>query len=256
MPLNDTKPLATQALRLIRYKPQRRANRRLFCFPYAGGGLSVFQQWPDLLPIDIDVCSIELPGRGMRLGQPALTEMPILIERIMPTLASHLELPFALFGHSMGSLVAFELARALRRGGLPGPAILFVSGHRAAHLPDTRPLIHLLPDAEFLCEMQKQCDTPEEFLSNKELVELFIPMLRADFQLCETYRYAPEAPLDCPIVAFGGDSDNTVKMEELNAWRELTSQSFSLQIMPGGHLFIQTAAPALLRALDESFRKL
>jgi medium-chain acyl-[acyl-carrier-protein] hydrolase len=155
----------------------------------------------------------------------------------------------------MGALIAFELARSLRRRGLPSPVHLVVSGHRTPQLADPHPPSHRLPDPEFLTQLRLFGGTPESVLRNPELVELLLPLLRADFTVCETYNYTDEEPLSCPIAAFGGDKDPRVRGEELSGWREQTTRSFSLEIFPGSHFFINEVRILVLRVLARDLRQ-
>jgi medium-chain acyl-[acyl-carrier-protein] hydrolase len=241
-------------------KPNSHARLRLFCFPFAGGGASTFNSWVDELPPDIaletELLAIQLPGRHAERTEHLPTRLPSLLDALMPCLRSFLNMPFVFFGHSMGALVSFELARELRRHGMPGPVHLVVSGHRAPHLPDPHPQIHELADAEFLARVQDLGGTPDEILQNPELVELFLPALRADFAVCETYCYAPEGPLDCSITAFGGNADPKVNHEELAAWQVQSSKSFSLRMFPGAHFYLLSARMPLLLALAQDLKHL
>ena len=164
---------------------------RLFCFPYAGGGASIYRQWASKLPVWIEVCAFQLPGREIRMREPGHTDLRSAVEEVADTIHSLLDKPFYLFGHSMGSAISFELARLLRRSGLPQPRHLFVSARRAPQLPQPKEDIHVLPEREFLASIKKLGGTPEEVLKNEELMELFLPTLRADFTLLETYKYVP-----------------------------------------------------------------
>jgi medium-chain acyl-[acyl-carrier-protein] hydrolase len=161
--------------------------------------------------------------------------------------APHSQLPYAFFGHSMGSLVAFELAREMRRRGLPGPELLMVSGHRAPQRPDPEPPIHGLPEHEFLEEIRQLNGTPEAVLKNPELLQLVIPVLRADFEVCETYAYEEETPLACPIAAFGGTEDADVPREDVAAWSHQTTGPFTLRMFPGGHFYFLDQPAVLMR---------
>ena len=227
------------------------ASLRLFCFPYAGGSALSFRNWPDLLPATIEVCPIELPGRGMRLKEAPFTQLAPLVEEIVQSLLPYLDKPFAFFGHSMGGLTSFEVARLLRRTYARNPAHLFVSGRRAPQIPDSDSPIHTLPDAEFLKELHRLNGTPEEVLANEELMQLLLPTLRADFAALETYTYQPESPLSRPITAFGGLQDPDVSCDMLEAWQEQTSATFSLQMFLGDHFFIHTAQSLLLQSLTQ-----
>lgn len=230
--------------------PNPQAKLRLFCFPYAGGGALSFRSWADSLPPTIEVCAIELPGRGIRLKEPPFTRLEPLIQAIAQTLLPYLDKPFAFFGHSMGGLVSFELARLLRRKHSLSPVHLFVSGRRAPHLPDPNPPIHALSEPELLEELRSLKGTPEAVLENAELMQLLLPTLRADFAALETYVYSSEPPLDCPITAFGGLQDSEVSCDDLEAWREQTKAGFLLQMLPGDHFFLHSARSLLLQSLS------
>jgi len=240
-------------------EPNPDARLRLFCFPFAGGGASTFNTWVDELPPDIrletEFRSIQLPGRDTTQRKHLLTRLSRVLEVLTPVFRSYLDMPFTFFGHSMGALVSFELARQLRRQGMPGPVHMVVSGHRAPQLPDPDPWIHQLPDAEFLAKLRNLGGTPEEVLQNPELLELFLPVLRADFAVCETYCYTTEEPLDCSITAFGGNDDRRVSREELSAWQTQTRKSFSLRMFPGDHFFLQSARVPVLRVLAQDLKQ-
>lgn len=237
-------------------RPNPRARLRLICSPYAGGNSLIFRRWPEHLPADVEVCAIQLPGRGRRMREQPPTRLDDLMRELVPALVPHLDRPFALFGHSMGALIAFELARRLSsEHGLP-PLQLFVSGRRAPQCPRTRPYTYDLPEPEFLRELSRLNGTPREVLENEELVRLILPIVRADFALTETYGYTAGPPLDCPIAAFGGLDDADVSVEHLEAWREHTSASFSLRMLPGDHFFLDADPAPLLRSLSQDLSQL
>jgi medium-chain acyl-[acyl-carrier-protein] hydrolase len=245
---------------LICPKPNPDARLRLFCFPFAGGGTSTFNSWMDGLPLDTqlqtELCAIQLPGRETKSREHPLTRLSSLLEALMPVFDPYLNMPFTFFGHSMGALVSFELARQLRRQAMPGPVHMVVSGHRAPQLPDPQSAIHQLPDTEFLAKLRILGGTPEEVLQNPELMQLFLPVLRADFAVCETYCYTTEEPLDCSITAFGGNDDPRVSREELLAWQTQSHKSFSLRMFPGDHFFLQSARVPVLRVLAQDLKHL
>ncbi len=232
-------------------RPNPRAALRLFCLPYAGGGLPAFRGWADGLPPAIEVWPAQLPGRGARINEPPFTRMELLVEWLAGEIIPLLDRPSVFFGHSLGALAAFELARELRRAGQPEPVHLFLSGCGAPHLPSTRPPIHALPQDEFLAELRRLNGTPASLLENDELMRLLLPALRADFAVRETYQYRPEPPLDCPLSAFGGSQDARVSREALEGWREHTTGAFSLRMFAGDHFFAFTAARPVLEAIAE-----
>ncbi len=233
-------------------RPNAGAAWRLFCFPYAGGGLPAFRGWAEGLPT-MEVWSAQLPGRGARIHEPPFTRMRPLVEWLAGEIVPLLDRPAAFFGHSLGALAAFELARELRRAGQPMPAHLFLSACGAPHRPAARPPIHALPEAEFLAEVRRLNGTPASLLENDELMRLLLPALRADFAARETYQHRPEPPLDCPCSVFGGSQDARVSRETLDAWREHTTAAFSLQMFPGDHFFAFTDARLVLEAIAAGF---
>ena len=224
---------------------------RLFCFPYAGGGASIYRQWANKLPTWTEVCAIQLPGRENRMHVPAHTNIQATIEEIAACIQPLLDKPFYFFGHSMGSLISFELARFLRRSNLPQPQRLFVSAGRAPQIPRHSENIHELPNREFLAGIKKLGGTPDEILQHEELMELLLPMLRADFTLYATYRYTPEPPFSYPINAYCGTHDKEVGIEDMTGWREQTSSTFKLEMIPGGHFFIHSQQDVLLQYIAQ-----
>lgn len=222
---------------------------RLFCLPFAGGNALAYRTWSAQLPSTIEVCSIQLPGRGSRLRETAFTDLSDLVTVLMQVLKPDLNRPFAIFGHSLGAIIGFELTRCLRRAGLPQPRLLAISGHAAPQLPDKNIQLHQLPNRQLIEMLRHYGGTPEEVLASQELLELFLPVIRADFTVLETYQYQPEPPLDCPISVFGGLEDPRVPVPTLKAWREQTRTNFEVHLFSGGHFFLQHQQLALLTAL-------
>lgn len=229
-----------------------RARLRLFCLPYAGGGASVFRTWPVGLPPDVEVCPIQLPGRETRLAEAPFSRLAALVDALGEGLRPYLDLPFALFGHSMGALVGFELARRLRGRYGSSPRHLFVSARRAPHLPERRPPIHRLPDPALVEELRRLNGTPEAVLRNGELMRLMLPALRADLAVCETYVHVEQAPLECPVSALGGVDDLEVPGGDLAAWAEQTRGPFALHMLPGDHFFLQGSRDGVLRVVADA----
>lgn len=226
-------------------RPSSTVRLRLFCLPYAGGGAGIFRDWSAGLPADIDVCPIQLPGRETRILEPAFQHLDPLVAALAPALLPYLATPYALFGHSMGALTAFVLARQLWERYGSAPERLFVSGHRAPQLPDPDPPIHHLPEVQFIAELRRFKGTPEEILQHTELMQILLPRLRADLAAVETYAYVPGAPLPSPISAFGGVDDEDVTLTELEAWREQTAAEFRLCVFPGDHFFVHSSRAAI-----------
>lgn len=222
---------------------------RLFCFPYAGssGSLSVFREWARALPAWIEVLTLELPGRGRRYGQPLLSSLTDVSSRLVQVTAPLTDLPYAFAGHSIGALIAFELTRALRSRVARLPRALLVSGKRAPQLPHPQRL-HQLPEAQLVEALREYNGTPSEVLQNPELMELFLPILRADFALAETYVHRSEAPFAIPLHAFGGHEDAGVGQDCLRAWGSHTTGTFSCEMFPGDHFFLQGEGRQQLQA--------
>jgi medium-chain acyl-[acyl-carrier-protein] hydrolase len=175
--------------------------------------------------------------------------MDPLVKALARAIRPYLDRPFAFFGHSLGAKIGFELARRLRAPGASGPVYLFFSGSNAPQMTDSDPPIHTLPDAEFLETLRRFNGTPEALLQNEELLQLFLPTLRADIALHETYRYVPGEPFDCPISAFGGREDDEVSRDGLAAWHAQTRGAFTLRMFPGDHFFLRSARTLLLEAV-------
>ncbi|HEX4206411.1 MAG TPA: alpha/beta fold hydrolase [Ktedonobacteraceae bacterium] len=232
------------------------ARLRLFCFPYAGGGASIFRLWKQHFPADIDICPVQLPGRENRLKEPPFVHLAPLVDAVAHEIAPLLDRPFALFGHSMGALISFELVRALRRQQEREPAYLFVSAHRAPQFPMSRDILHDLPAPAFLRSVYRMGGTPPAVLLNQELMRLMLPMLRADFTVNETYTYEEEPPLALPITAFGGEQDTLVSKRELQGWNAQTSNVFASRILPGDHFFLQSSREMLLAIIAQELAML
>lgn len=226
-------------------KARPAARLRLFCFPYSGGGATSFRGWADAMP-SLEVCAVQAPGRETRMREPAFVRIEPLVAEIVKAMRPMLDKPFALFGHSLGSFVAFETARALRREGLPAPKHLIVSGCPAPQVHDVKSPIHDLEDARLVDALRRYQGTPDEVLQNDELMNLLLPILRADFTIYETYAAKDEPPLDVPLTALGGLEDDHASRAELDAWRAQTTKSFVLRMFPGGHFFVHTARTPLL----------
>ena len=239
---------------------------RLFCFPYSGANAWAYKGWQEGLPTPIEVCPVELPGHGRLHAAPLCTRMDALVEQVARALRPYIDpaapgagreagLPFAFFGHSMGALLSFELARRLRAEGGPAPCCLFVSGHGAPHLPDREPPIHDLPEPDFVAKIREFNGTPAEVLDNAELRGLILPVLRADFELCATYVYRPQPPLPCPIGAFGGLRDPSLSRPDLEAWREHTAASCAVRMFPGDHFYLHSDRAMVLWAIGQELNR-
>ena len=235
-------------------KPNPQAHLRLFCFSYAGGGASIYRSWLPMLLPEVELCSVQLPGREERIQDPPFTQIPFLIENMTQAIRPYLTKPFIFFGHSMGALVSFELTRSLRKQQIILPLHIFASAHRAPQIPNRHPLIHQLPEAEFKEELYKLNGTPQNVLDNDELMQMMLPTLRADFTACETYVYEPGEPLSCPITAFGGLADKDINRDDLEAWRQQTRKSFQLHLYEGDHFFLYSEKERILRIINQELK--
>lgn len=235
----------------ITFHPNPRAGLRLFCFPYAGGGAHVYKEWARQLPTSVEVYAAQFPGRGARMFEEPFTDVAQFVEESSASLLQHSDKPFVFFGHSMGTLIGFELARRLRREKRPLPLHLFVSGRGTLRELKGQLRRALLSDSELLEEVRRFDGVPAELFENAELMKIMMPSIRADFTACESYVYTAEPPLPCSLSAFGGLQDQDVSREQLEAWRDETTAAFSCKIFPGGHFFLDTDQSMLLRAMAQ-----
>jgi medium-chain acyl-[acyl-carrier-protein] hydrolase len=235
---------------IVRPRPNPGAAIRMFCFPYAGVGVSVYRTWPAALASSIEFVAMQPPGREGRWGEKPFQRLDALVASAADALLPHLTTPFVFFGHSLGALVGFEVARKLRRDGRPQPLHLFASAHRAPHLPNPHPEIRMLSDADFVDQLCKRYGgIPQTVLDNPDLLELMLPCLRADFSVFETYTYSEEPPLACRITAYGGTRDRRVSEPEVRAWERQTTGGFRCEMFSGEHFFIQDGRDAVLASI-------
>jgi medium-chain acyl-[acyl-carrier-protein] hydrolase len=241
----------TGAGALVRLRrDEARTRLRLYCLPYAGGSAGVFRSWCDQLPADVDVWGVEDPGHGSRISEPLMDRIDALAALIADAVAAEPAVPFALFGHSMGSLVAFEVCHALAARGATMPTLLVAAGHRGPQLPASGPPVHDTPDAEFVAHLRELGATPPEVLESAELTGLMLPILRNDFRACEMYGAPERPPLRTAIVVYGGLADEDADRDALLAWRHATRSWFALRLFPGGHFFVRECAGRVAATLQ------
>jgi medium-chain acyl-[acyl-carrier-protein] hydrolase len=233
-----------------------RVRMKLICFSHAGAISSPISTWAHSIRKEVELCRVVLPGRRAQLnGETPITSLPEMVSSVARTVATAPE-PFAFFGHSMGALLAFEVTRELRRTSCRLPLHLFLAGHRAPHMPRRKPPIHLLPVDLFCNKLRAMGGIPDEILNNRELCDLFLPALRADLAMCETYVYKNENPLPCPIYVLGGVEDDEALRDELLQWKYHTTGDFNLRILPGNHFFIDSHSELLLSVLSRELNRL
>ncbi len=230
----------TDGVWLLRFVPRPGCDVRLFCFHHAGVGAAGYRPWALALPERIEVCAVELPGRGNRLREAPLKSVDEIVARLLPRLEPELDRPFVFFGHSMGAVLAYETALALRARGRALPEHLFVSGRRPPHLPDPLSPLAGLPDDAFVAAINRRYGgIPSALLQHADVMALLLPALRADIHALEAHRPAQaRAPLPCPITALGGEADAATPAEHLDAWRPLTAAAFTTRRYPGDHFYL------------------
>lgn len=233
-------------------KPQPEARVRLFCFPYAGAGASLYRLWQDEMSPAVEVCPVQLPGRESRVMHKPFDRIEPLVRILTDVLQPLMDKPFALFGHSMGALISFVFARHLRSADMSLPVHLFLSGYQAPPRPNKLPPISHLSESGFIDGLRRFKQTPEEVLQTPELLELLLPTLRADFSLYETYVHEEAPPLPGPITAFGGTEDEWVDRDDLEAWGEHTQHACEVHQIPGGHFFVNTQYPVIAKTIQKS----
>lgn len=222
---------------------------RLFCFPYAGGGASLFRLWQENLSTEVDVCPVQLPGRESRIKELPYDNLYLLIEKLFEVMYPALNTPFVFLGYSLGGLISFELSRLLRRKVGILPDHLIIAACPAPHVPDLHSPVHQLPRSEFIESLKEMEGTPTEVFNDPGLLDFFIPLLRADFKIYETYHYSPDLPLACPISVYGGLGDESVPVDSLQSWQEQTTSSFKRRMFPGNHYFIRDNTHTLFQAI-------
>lgn len=224
---------------------QRAPRVRLFCLPYAGGSASVYRTWGEALGGDVEVLSAQLAGRGWRLREAPVTALDELSDQVAAAIGERADVPFAVFGHSMGAWVGLEVVRRLESAGHE-PVVFFASGRQSPGLGCTQPRMAHLDDDGFVAEVQTRYGgIPAEVMAEPELLELLLPALRADIGLLERYEHRPSGPISTPIHALVGARDPVVSLDDVRGWAEETAGGFELTTLPGGHFYFQPDGRAL-----------
>jgi len=227
---------------------------RLVCFPHAGGSASYFFPYARAFGPDVDVLPLQYPGRQDRRREGFIDNIAELADRISVALLSDVPAPFAFFGHSMGAVLAFEVARRLRDRSAVEPVALFLSGRRAPDRRRTDDDVHRRPDEGLLAELRRVAGTDPRVLADPELRAALLPVTRNDYRAIETYRYEPGPPLDVPITVLIGDADPTSTVAEAAGWQAYTTAAFDLRVFPGGHFYLDSARAAVAGTITESLR--
>ena len=228
--------------------PNPTARLRLFCLPYAGGGASIYRQWSQRFPADIEIAAVQLPGREWRIQEPLISDMEELAGDTLDSIRPYLDKPFALLGTSMGGTLIFELTHRIKALGLPMPVGLFPCACGAPHIPEPKPLHHL-PDAELLAEIRDYGVMSEEVQQHPELEELFLPVIRNDCIAHETYVSPEPLPFDIPIWVYGGLYDETIEKSRLAGWAIHTSAASQVHMVDGGHLFVDNPPDLFIQSI-------
>jgi len=227
-------------------RPRNECPLRLFCFPFAGGNCSTYSEWPEALGDLAEVICVQLPGRGIRFNERPYTRMEPLIDALVPAFRGLGGNPFAFFGHSMGALIAYEVSCRLRTIGVRQPVLFFASGTEPPHLVQQGEGLYRWNDVDLIARLRRLNGMPDEILENRELVDLLLPVIRADFELTETYK-ASECPgFDFALGAFGGSDDPEVSPQIITRWSEVTSGKFQFTTIPGDHFFLKSRRSELL----------
>ena len=235
---------------LIRPRPVAHPRIRLICFPFAGAGPSAYRAWRTAFSPDVDVCFVQLPGRESRMREQSFTGMTPLVDALETHLEPFLHGSFVFYGHSLGALVAFELTRRLRQSGRTLPMHLFVAARRAPHLPAPSAPLHQLDDDAFMRAIRAKYDgIPSVIFDDLALRAMYLPPIRADMTVLETYRCADQPPLAVPVTAFGARYDPHATPDELEQWRQHCGADFSVSIVGEKHFFSRDNPSRVIRAI-------
>ena len=231
-------------------KPNVTSKVRLFCFPYAGGGVGTYLPWADKLPSFVELIAVQPPGRAARISEKPYSDMRDLINYLIKYAHYFSEKPYVLFGHSLGAKVAYELSATLTRLGYEQPRHLIISGSGAPHIPSMREPLSKLPEREFMEKLAQLNGTPKEILENKELMSLLSPLIRADFNIADTYK--PElTPIPTPITVLGGTEDTGVTEELREGWFDLTSNPKEMHCIEGDHFFVEQNQERVIECVNK-----
>ena len=228
---------------------------RMFCFPYAGGSASTYMQWGKKVANDIEVLAVQLPGRANRLAEQPYDDMNSLIAALLPNFLEYIDRPYVMFGHSLGSRIAFQLMVECRNQQRRMPEHFFASGSRAAHRPCSDNSLHGLNDDQLKKKLFSLNGTPTAILENDEMMRLCMPFLRADFKIAGNYRAQVEK-INCPVTVFGGYEDPDISQADLWEWAALFAKTEDVHLFRGGHFFVETHQDSVLEKVNLTINKL
>jgi medium-chain acyl-[acyl-carrier-protein] hydrolase len=237
------------------YSPH--GNMRVFAFPYSGAGVSAYHQWANAFHQQkIDFIGVQPPGRESRLREAPIQDLSLMVKHLVLAIKPLTDKPFVFFGHSLGALIAFELARALRKYKLPLPSHLFVSAFRSPELPNPNKALHQLDDEAFIAGIREYDNTPEDVLANQALMQMLLPMIRADFRMHENYQHRQEPPLPCSITVFKGSYDRFSRKEQMSSWQQHTIADFNEITYQGGHFFLSEHSDSMSKEIINAFTRM
>lgn len=227
---------------------------RVICLPNAGGGTSPYRSWAGPLSASgIEVVAAELPGRESKLDTEPFTDLRQVVDLLSEELSMLSPLPYAVFGHSMGALIGYELTRSVEARMLPMPRRLFLSSHRAAHIPAVRPFVNSLPTTQLIARLRDLGGTPTELLDSAELMEIYAPAIRADFAMIESYSHQPGALVLSPVTVLSGADDSSIALLDIEAWDQLVAARPISRIFPGSHFYHLNHRSELVQMIGDAF---
>lgn len=236
-------------------KPLQDPVARLICFPYAGGNAGSYVNWAKSLPDGIELVAVEPPGRAVRMLEPPFDNMADLISDLLPHYQRIIDKPYLVFGHSLGGRVAYEISCCCQQLGLRLPNRFIASASRAPHIVKQRPNIYDLPDIQFLDKLRGFNGTPESVLTNREMMELLLPMLRSDFKIADLYLAQPQK-LKCPLSVWHGEMDHEISQLDFKSWADCSVFPVEFTSVPGGHLFVDSNVQDVLARLNPLLERL
>ncbi|MEO1054745.1 MAG: thioesterase domain-containing protein [Bacteroidota bacterium] len=226
----------------------------LICLPYAGASKYAYNDFKQYTPEYIELVPTELPGRGSRYTERLLKDMDTIVDDIFLQVKGHVNVPYAIYGHSMGTLLGYLLVRRIISEGLPEPILLFCTGRGGPSVEMELPHRHTLSKDDFKEEIRDLGGSPDEILEDEDLMEFFEPILRADFEAIETYEHTPGEPFDIPITAIIGDREKAT-YEEAQEWKKVTQGDVDIRIFPGKHFFIFNNTREIIKLITQKITK-